>query len=113
VHVTDELENGESLRERWEELAPDAPMVVLESPYRSFITPMVNYIDEVDRIDPGEYITVVLPEYVPEHFWEGILHNQTAVQLRKALQQRPHTIIVNVPYHLRRDKEPVEGGDAG
>jgi hypothetical protein len=62
---------------------------------------MVSYIDEIDRVDPGAYITVVLPEYIPAHFWEGILHNQSAIHLKNALRQRPNTIIISVPYHLK------------
>jgi amino acid transporter len=100
VHITDELEAGERLRAEWEAVVPDTPFVPVESPYRSFITPMVNYIDEIDRVDPGAYITVVLPEYIPAHFWEGILHNQSSVHLKNALRARPNTIIISVPYHL-------------
>lgn len=101
VHVTDEREEGERLRERWEELAPNVPIVVIESPYRSLIAPMLAYVDAIDRIDPEAYITVVLPEFLPAHAWEGLLHNQSAIGLKKALRHRPNTIIIDVPYHLQ------------
>jgi hypothetical protein len=100
VHITDEVEDGEALREEWEKAAPDTPIVIIESPYRSFLTPMLAYIDGIDRVDPGAYITVVLPEFVPAHFWEGILHNQSASRLKRALIHRPNTVLINVPYHL-------------
>jgi len=100
VHVTDELEEGEALREAWERTVPDTPIVIIESPYRSLLAPMLTYIDAIDRLDPGAYITVVLPEFVPEHFWEGWLHNQSAGRLKRALRQRPNTVLINVPYHL-------------
>jgi amino acid transporter len=100
VHVTDELEDGEALREAWERAVPDTPIVIIESPYRSFLAPMLTYIDAIDRLDPGAYITVVLPEFVPEHFWEGWLHNQSAGRLKRALRHRPNTVLINVPYHL-------------
>lgn len=101
VHVTDELEEGETLRKRWDDAVPDTPIVIIESPYRSFLAPMLTYIDAIDRLDPGAYITVVLPEFVPAHFWEGLLHNQSAIPLKRALLHRPNTVLINVPYHLR------------
>jgi amino acid transporter len=100
VHVTDDIEDAEELRARWESTVPDTPIVIIESPYRSFLAPMLSYIDAMDQIDPEAYITVVLPEFVPAHFWEGILHNQSAVRLKKALLHRPNTVLIDVPYHL-------------
>jgi amino acid transporter len=100
VHITDELEDGETLREAWERTVPDTPIVNIESPYRSFVAPMLTYIDAIDRVDPGAYITVVLPEFVPAHFWEGWLHNQSAGRLKRALRHRKNTVLINVPYHL-------------
>ncbi len=100
VHITDELEEGEALREQWERTVPDTPIVIIESPYRSFLAPMLTYIDAIDRVDPGAYITVVLPEFVPAHFWEGWLHNQSADRLKRALRSRPNTVVILVPYHL-------------
>ncbi len=100
VHVTDDITEGEALRETWEETVPDTPIVIIESPYRSLLAPMLTYIDTLDRIDPGAYITVVLPEFVPAHFWQGLLHNQSALRLKRALLHRPNTIIIDVPYQL-------------
>jgi amino acid transporter len=100
VHVTDEVEEGEALRERWERVVPDVPIVIIESPYRSLIAPMLAYIDAVDRLDPGAYITVVLPEFVPRRFWEGLLHNQSVVRLKRELLRRPNTVLIDIPYHL-------------
>jgi len=88
------------LREHWDGAVPDTPIVIIESPYRSLLAPMLAYIDALDQIDPGAYITVVLPEFMPAHFWEGLLHNQSAIRLKKALLRRPNTIVIDVPYHL-------------
>ncbi len=99
VHITDDIEEAEALRERWEAVT-DTPIVIIESPYRSLLAPMLTYIDALDQIDPGAYITVVLPEYVPAHFWEGLLHNQSAIRLKKALLHRKNTVVIDVPYHL-------------
>jgi amino acid transporter len=101
VHVTDDIEEAEELRKRWEATVPDTPIVIIESPYRSLLAPMLTYIDAIDKIDPDAFITIVLPEFVPAHFWEGLLHNQTAVRLKKALRSRPNTILIDVPYHLQ------------
>ncbi len=100
VHLTDEEKEGEALREHWENTIPETPIVVIESPYRSYVGPMLTYIDALDRADPGAPITVVLPEFVPAHFWEGPLHNQSALRLKRALIHRPNTVIIGVPYQL-------------
>jgi hypothetical protein len=101
VHVTDSFDDGEAVREAWEAAVSDVPIVVVESPYRSLLAPMLTYIDAVDQLDPGSYITVILPEFVPAHFWEGLLHNQSAQRLKRALLHRPNTVLIDVPYQLR------------
>jgi len=102
LHVTDERGEGENLRRQWEETVPDTPLFIVESPYRSLVEPILAYIDGLDRTHPGGVVTVVLPEFVPKHFWQKFLHNQLAVRLQKALLNRPNTVVVNVPYHLSR-----------
>jgi amino acid transporter len=101
VHVTDDLKQGEALRAEWEDEIPDVPIVIVESPYRALVAPFLAYIDAVDRADPQGRITVVLPEFVPAHFWQGLLHNQPATRLKRALLGRPNTAVVDVLYHLR------------
>jgi hypothetical protein len=88
------------LRMRWPEWFPDVPLVVLESPYRSVVWPLVEYIDRLDRDKPGPYLIVVLPEFVPARWWHHLLHNQTAWLIKAALLFRPGKITVSVPYHL-------------
>jgi len=80
---------------------PDIPLVIIESPYRSLIAPVFAYVDLIDKKDPGAGVTVVLPEFVPAHMWEGLLHNQSAIRLKRALLRRPNTVVIDVPYHLR------------
>jgi len=101
VHITDDLQEAESVRAQWEEAIPDVPIVIVESPYRALIAPFLAYVDAVDRANPQGRITVVLPEFVTVHFWQNLLHNQPAVRLRRALMRRPNTAVVNVLYHLR------------
>lgn len=88
------------LRLRWAEWAPDVPLVVLESPYRSILQPLLEYIDRMERQGEGRYMTVVLPEFIPSHWWEHLLHNQTALLVKAALLFRPGKVTVSVPYHL-------------
>jgi amino acid transporter len=102
VHVTDDPEAGERLRERWEQWAPQVPLIILESPYRAFAGPLLAYINTIQRHDMATPIVVVLSEFVPHHFWEYPLHNQTALRLKLALFFRPNTVVMDVPYHLAR-----------
>ena len=102
VLISDEPSEAAAIRERWERQLPGVPLVIVESPYRALVGPMLAYLDVLDRAwPPGkeEPITfVVIPEYVARSWWERILYNQSAQRLRKALLGRPHTVIVNVPY---------------
>ncbi|MDQ3854878.1 MAG: hypothetical protein M3281_00615, partial [Chloroflexota bacterium] len=102
VHVTQDDEEADAFRQRW--LAKYGSLdglVIIESPYRSLVSPLLAYIDAVDsRRHPGDTITVVLPEFVARHWWEHLLHNQTALRLKAALLFRPGTVMISVPYHL-------------
>ena len=93
---------------------PDVPLVLVESPYRALIAPVVAYLDVLDRSWPNDQedpITFVLiPEYVARSWWERMLYNQAAKQLRAALLGRPHTVVINVPYR-REDSRPQAGPD--
>ena len=76
-------------------------LLIIESPYRSLIRPLMAYIDTVRELHPDEILTVMLPEYVVAHWWEYLLHNQTAFRLKAALLFRPGIIVSDVPQHLR------------
>ncbi|MFN8526093.1 MAG: APC family permease [Chloroflexota bacterium] len=102
IHITDDLEEAELIRRRWRQWSTEVPLVVLESKYRTLTGPLLHYIDAVSRKDPAAPITVVLAEYVPRHWWEWPLHNQTALRLKTALFFRPNTAVIDVPYHLTR-----------
>jgi hypothetical protein len=100
VHVTVERATAEALRRQWEQSIPDTRLVVVESPYRSLVAPIVAYIEGIDRTRPGGTIIVVLAEFVPKHFWQKFLHNQLSKSLKKALINRPNTVVVDVRYHF-------------
>ena len=102
VHVTDDPAEGDRIRERWRalDLDGDADLVILESPYRALIPPLVAYIDALQKQEPLRPITVVLSEFVPRRPWEYLLHNQAALRLKLRLFFRPNTVVIDVPYHV-------------
>ncbi|HSH22108.1 MAG TPA: APC family permease [Candidatus Caenarcaniphilales bacterium] len=106
VHVTYDMENAAPFRETWEQQVPGVPLVIVESPYRSLTLPFLAYLDVMAPSEPDTITVVVLPEYVPRHWWDGVLYNQNANRLRKALLGRPDTVVANVPYRRER---PVAG----
>jgi hypothetical protein len=88
------------LKERWATLGLSASLVVLPSPYRSVLGPLLDYIDTLQRHDPAQLITIVIPEFVPRRWWHHLLHNQTALAIKGALLFRRGIVVVDVPFHL-------------
>jgi amino acid transporter len=107
VHVTDDVANAERLRREWEEWEPGVELILVESPYRSLTGPLLAYIDALKETHPSDTITVVLPEFVPSHWWEHLLHNQTALRLKAALLFHPGLVVTNVPYHMGLTPKPA------
>jgi hypothetical protein len=105
VYVSDDPAKSDEVREQWAQAVPDVPLVLVESPYRALIAPVVAYLDVLDHSWPSDKeapITFVLiPEYVARGWWERVLYNQAARHLRDTLLGRAHTVVINVPY--RRD----------
>ncbi len=108
VYIELEPGSGERIREKWEVWWPHVPLVILPSPYRSIVGPLLDYLDKTDEEHgDGQLATVVLPEFVPARWWHGFLHNQTAWLIKAALLYRRRHLgyqraIVDVPYHLAR-----------
>ncbi len=116
VYITSEPESAAQVRADFERQIPGVPLVVVESPYRALVGPLLAYLDILDAAWPPDQdppITfVVIPEYVARHWWERILYNQAAKRLRAVLLGRPLTVVVNVPYR-REDRDlfdPPTGG---
>jgi amino acid transporter len=103
VHITNDAEAAAELRQRWSELGGGAELVIVESPYRALIKPLLRYLDALQRQDPDRRLLVVLSEVVPKHWWDNFLHNQTALRLKLRLFFRPNTIVADVPYHTPQD----------
>ncbi|MBI4199796.1 MAG: APC family permease [Chloroflexi bacterium] len=100
VHVAAEEEAARVVEARWNRLGIGIPLTILPSPYRAVVQPLVDYIRDVVRQHPEEYVTVVIPEFVPKRWWQHLLHNQTATLLKIALLYERRVIVVDVPYHL-------------
>jgi amino acid transporter len=85
----------------WATWGEGVPLVVLTSPYRSLVGPLLQYLDGLrGQQEPAGVITVVLPEFVPRRWWHHLLHNQSAFLIKGALFFRPDVVVVDVPYHL-------------
>ena len=111
AHVAIEAQDVEKVRAKWERLQTyltkeeETHLVVIESPYRSLARPLLAYIDTVHEMHAEETLTVILPEFVVAHWWEYLLHNQTAFQLKTALLARPGIVVTDIPQHLRRQSK--------
>jgi amino acid transporter len=108
VYIELEPGEGQKVKERWARLWPDLPLVIVPSPYRSVLRPLIDFIDENDqKRNDGQQATIVLPEFVPAHWWQALLHNQTAWLLKAALLYRRRRLgyqraIIDIPYHLKK-----------
>jgi amino acid transporter len=101
VHITIEPDDAEKVRKKWETWGEGVRLVMLDSPYRLFIEPLLEYIADIsDQRQPGETITVVVPEFVSENKVTGMLHTNTANILREQLKLQHGIVITNVPYHV-------------
>jgi amino acid transporter len=94
-------EDREKLQEAWHTWAPDVPLVVLDSPYRSILTPLLRFIDEAETWRDDDLVTVVIPEFVSSSWWHQLLHNQTSLFMKAALLFKPRVIVTSVPHHMQ------------
>ena len=107
VHVVIDVDKADTLREEWQQWQKhigadeETHLLVIDSPYRSLRRPLLAYIDTIHERCPQDTLTVVLPEFVVAHWWEYLLHNQTAFRLKAALLFRPGIVVVSLPQHLR------------
>ena len=101
VHVTDDVEEGSSLRARFAKQLPGVPFVIVESPCRQLVRPFVRYLEDAAARDADGVLVVLLPEYVVRHWWERVLYNDNARRIQAALLGKPNILVAAVPY--RRD----------
>ncbi len=101
IHVSIDPVESQKVREKWEIYGQGTRLVILESPYRLLIEPVMEYLGNLLAIrQPNEILTVVVPQFVPKHWWENFLHNQTALMLRFGLLFKPGLVIIEVPYQV-------------
>src|SRR3989454_848734 len=90
------------VEEKWSRWGLGVPLVVLTSPYRSLLRPLLDYIDQIQSRGDEQMVTIVLPEFLPRRWWQHIVHNQTALLIKGALLFRKNTVVADVPYLLKR-----------
>ena len=100
LYVEVDKEATNVLREEWMKWDIGVPLVVIRSPFRSVLRPLVRYVERLERNTPGELVTVVVPEIVPQRWWEHLLHNKTALYIRSTFMFRPNVVVTAVPYHV-------------
>lgn len=101
VHISSDEEALRKVRDKWQAWQPGVELVVLHSPYRLLMQPLLQYIEQKEREkSPRDFITVVIPEFETKKWWHRLLHNQTGWILRTSLILKKNVIVTTVPYHL-------------
>jgi len=100
VFVETDPERTRKLEEKWGKWGMGVPLIVLASPYRSLLGPLIEYIDHLQMRDENHVVTIVIPEFIPARWWQLGLHNQTALLIKGAMLFRKNVIVTDVPYHL-------------
>ena len=101
VYVELDPEKTRRLEEKWMKWSMGVPLVVLSSPYRSLLQPFLEYLDHLLALGDNHMVTIVIPEFVTRHWWQHLLHNQTAFLIKGTLLFRKNVVVTDVPYHLR------------
>jgi hypothetical protein len=99
VYVANDAMAAAELEANWERWSFGIPLTVIESPYRSLTGPLMHFLAELKRNEGADLVTVVLPEYVPDRWWEHVLHGQSAQFLKLALLFTPGFVVTSVPTH--------------
>jgi amino acid transporter len=100
LHVAIKPEAVEKVKREWDQFVGDIPLVILDSPYRSLVDPIMEYIDEAVGEKPDHMLTVVVPQAVPKYWWHRILHNNAAIPIKMALGSRKNVVVTDVRYFL-------------
>ncbi|MCF2711856.1 APC family permease [Schaalia hyovaginalis] len=108
VSVVADAQEEAKIRKEWEESGLPIPLTLLSSPYRDLNQVVLQYVRGRRRRSPGEMLIIYMPQFIVRHWWENIMHNQTAGRLRRALVNVPGVVITTVPWKLGEDAE-VEG----
>ncbi len=102
VYVNVDEAATDTLKRDWSKWGEGVRLTVLESPYRSLMEPLLEHIEQTQEAHPDDYVTVILPEFLPARWWHHLLHNQKALLIKGALLFKRHVIVTSVPFHLAR-----------
>jgi amino acid transporter len=105
-------DDADALIRQWEDRGVPVPLVVVESPFRETVRPLRRYVRSLRREHPGDVISIVVPEYVVERWWENLLHNQTALRIKSALRFEPAVTVTSVPWVLGAPPPELDGRPA-
>jgi amino acid permease-like protein len=102
VYVDVDPVGTENVKKDWQSWGGRVKLVILPSPFRSLMEPLLEYIEQVENERADDYVTIILPEFVPARWWQHLFHNQRALLIKGALLFRPNTVVTSVPFHLSR-----------
>jgi len=100
VYIETDSSKTAAMKEEWQKHVPDTPLVIMESPYRSLVGPLMRYIDAVQKERSDDVVTIVIPELVSRKLWHHLLHNQAGTLLKLALLNRRDVFVTNARYFL-------------
>ena len=100
VHVDIGSTDRENLQEKWRNMESDIPLEIIDSPYRSVIAPIVDFVSQFEERHPDVFTTVIIPAFVTRNWWDSILHNQTTLFLKNALRAKKSRVVTTVRYYL-------------
>ena len=98
VYIEVDKRDTQRIQEEWEAWDIGVPLEVVPSPYRSILKPLVEFVENLRMVTPGELVTIVVPEIVPKRWWEHLLHNKTALYIRTAFLFKPNVVVTAIPY---------------
>jgi hypothetical protein len=107
VHVATDPVRAQQMEDEWATWGRGMPLTIVESPYRSLTRPLLQYLAELKRHEKADTVTVVLPEYVPDSWWQHLLHGQSAQFLKLSLLFTPGFVVTSVPVHPIEDEDDV------
>lgn len=100
LHVSINEKSAEKIKKDWVDFNIEMPLIILDSPYRSISQPIIDYVDQLLAMDSKRMVTVIVPEAVASHWWQGLLHNNAAIPLKLLLGRRRNVVITNIRYYL-------------
>jgi amino acid transporter len=101
VHVADDDDDAARMRDEWGTYQFDVPLDIVPSPYRELTHPVLDYVDTLDRRYRNDVVTVIIPEFVVQHWWGQLLHNQSALLLKARLLFRKGTVVTSIPFQVK------------